>query len=416
MQNFFLEFKDKDQEAAYIDHYDMQKRVFTRISMILSAIAWFAGMVYFYFFYPEFFLRATYIYLFALMPLVIFTIIITYKSNLVRFYQPSSAFADFVAGIFCIYIGFNEIIYLSLIVVITVAFFAFFVLMLRIKLAIITTFSYLFIYQIAIINFPTTTEIKVLMSLAIWTIESSCIISGYVLESSSRQLFIQGLKIEEQQQLLAKEREKSERLLQNILPVNIAERLKNNEKIIADKHSNVSVLFADIVNFTSLSQRLSAEEIVNLLDEIFSIFDNLVEKYGLEKIKTIGDAYMVVAGLTPGQRNHRQDIVNLAVDMISATQLYKNKDISIRIGIHTGPVVAGVIGKKKFLFDLWGDTVNTASRMESHGLPNHIQITEETFEFVKEDYPFTDRGLIDIKGKGEIRTYIYQPPSLEAAI
>ena len=353
MQHFFLKFKDKHQESAYITHYDMQNGIFTRIGIILSAAAWTLTMIYFNFFYPNFFMRAMYVYLFALLPLFVFITIITYKHSLVRFYQPLSAVANFVAGVFCVYISYNiTFFYIPLLIVIIITVFAFFVLKLRLKLAVITTFSYLFFYQLAIISFPLTTEIKVMMSLGIWVVEFSCIVSGHVLESISRQLFLKDLKIEEQQQLLANERKKSERLLQNMLPVNIADRLKNNEKIIADKYPNVSVLFADIVNFTNFSQRLSAEEIVNLLDEIFSIFDNLVEKHGVEKIKTIGDAYMVAAGLTPNQGNHCQDIIDLAIDMISEVQRYKSGDISIRIGIHTGPVVAGVIGKKKFLFDL----------------------------------------------------------------
>ncbi len=280
----------------------------------------------------------------------------------------------------------------------------------RFKLALLITTSYVVIYQIQIVTsglIPLNE--KILSSIGLWVVLLSSTVGGYLLESLWRRNYLQNLKIEEQQKLLVQEQEKSEKLLLNTLPENIAERLKNQEEPIADYHVNVSVLFADIVNFTPLSQQLSAEEVVNFLNETFSIFDSLVDKYQLEKIKTIGDAYMVVAGIPPGERNPTRDIMDFAMDIMREVKLFKDRDIKLRIGIHTGPVVAGVIGKKKFLFDLWGDTVNTASRMETYGLPDCIQITEETFEIIKDIYPFRERGIIDVKGKGKMKTYIYNP-------
>ena len=204
------------------------------------------------------------------------------------------------------------------------------------------------------------------------------------------------------------EQEKSDRLLLNILPQAIAERLKQDQSIIADTFAEVTVLFADIVGFTQISSQISPSELVSLLNEIFSTFDRLAEKHGLEKIKTIGDAYMVVGGLPMPRSDHAEAIAAMALDMQQAIAEFSNthkQDFRIRIGIHSGPVVAGVIGIKKFIYDLWGDTVNTASRMESHGLPGCIQVTETTYQQLQEKYSFENRGAIEVKGKGEMNTY-----------
>lgn len=205
------------------------------------------------------------------------------------------------------------------------------------------------------------------------------------------------------------EQEKSERLLLSILPKPVAEQLKQVQSTIAESFSEASVLFADIVNFTEISNIRSAIEVVSLLNEIFSSFDHLAEQHGLEKIKTIGDAYMVVGGLPVPRPDHAPAIADMALDMQEAITQFNHKtseSISIRIGISTGPVVAGVIGTKKFIYDLWGDTVNTASRMESHGIPGCIQVTEATYDHLQQDYILEQRGTIRVKGKGEMLTYI----------
>jgi adenylate cyclase len=205
------------------------------------------------------------------------------------------------------------------------------------------------------------------------------------------------------------EQEKSERLLLNVLPKAIADRLKREPGTIADTFENVTVLFADIAGFTKLSSRISATELVKLLNEIFSSFDFLAMQHGLEKIKTIGDAYMVVGGLPNPRKDHAEAIANMALDMQQAIIRFNEKHndaFSIRIGINTGSVVAGVIGTKKFIYDLWGDTVNIASRMESHGIVGGIQITEATYHYLRDKYWLEQRGLIEIKGKGEMITYL----------
>ncbi|NET46833.1 adenylate/guanylate cyclase domain-containing protein [Okeania sp. SIO2B3] len=208
---------------------------------------------------------------------------------------------------------------------------------------------------------------------------------------------------------LAEEKQKSERLLLNILPEAIAQRLKQGEETIADSFSQVTVLFADLVGFTKISANLSPAELVELLNRIFSAFDELAEKYGLEKIKTIGDAYMIVGGLPVPKEDHAEAIADMALEMLTQIQeisIKEGKSLQIRIGINTGAVEAGVIGTKKFAYDLWGDTVNTAHRMESHGIPGVIQVAQATYDCLADKYRFEDRGIIDIKGKGNMRTYI----------
>jgi adenylate cyclase len=207
--------------------------------------------------------------------------------------------------------------------------------------------------------------------------------------------------------LLHVEQGKSERLLLNILPKEIAEALKRESHTIANQYDQVSVLFADIVNFTPMSALLTPVGLVELLNEVFSYFDSLVEKYGLEKIKTIGDCYMVAAGIPRSRPDHAQVLTRMALEVQEhfAQKHYQGKNLAFRIGINSGPVVAGVIGHMKFAYDLWGDAVNTASRMESHGVGGQIQITCSTHELIKNEFVCESRGLINVKGKGEMEVW-----------
>ncbi len=210
-------------------------------------------------------------------------------------------------------------------------------------------------------------------------------------------------------QALEIEKERSERLLLNILPAPIAEKLKNGRQLLAETFTDVTVLFADIVDFTPLASQLHPGELVALLNEIFSTFDKLAERYGLEKIKTIGDAYMVVGGLPTPREDNAEAVVSMALAMQKAITHFNRENeqpFQIRIGIATGPVVAGVIGTKKFAYDLWGDTVNTASRMESHGVAGAIQVTDRTYELLQDKYNFQLRGPIELKGKGTTHAYL----------
>jgi adenylate cyclase len=201
---------------------------------------------------------------------------------------------------------------------------------------------------------------------------------------------------------------RSENLLLNVLPQPIAERLKREPGVIAQAHDDVTVLFADVVDFTRFTERTEPERVVGVLDAIFSAFDELAARHGLEKIKTIGDAYMVAGGLPEPRADHAEAMAEMALDMRDAVDRLCGElriDISIRIGLDCGPVIAGVIGRHRFIYDLWGDTVNTASRMESHGAAGRIQVSEAVHRRLGARYRFTERGEIDLKGKGRRLTW-----------
>ncbi len=211
------------------------------------------------------------------------------------------------------------------------------------------------------------------------------------------------------QKEIKKEQQKSETLLLNILPGSIAERLKDGETPIADDIDNATVLFADLKEFTTLSSEMNAQDLVMLLNDVFSVFDGLLTKHSLEKIKTIGDNYMLAGGIPKPTKNHAEHVAEMALDMLDIMpkiNIETHNSMQIRIGINSGPVSAGVIGNKKFIYDLWGDTVNVASRMESFGINNHIQVSETTYQLLKELYEFEKRNKIDIPGKGKMQTYL----------
>jgi class 3 adenylate cyclase len=210
------------------------------------------------------------------------------------------------------------------------------------------------------------------------------------------------------EQKLHHEIQRSESLLVNILPVPVAEQLKQGERSIAKYYEHVTVLFADLVGFTRIATAVSPQQLLSMLDTIFSRFDVIVQKHGVEKIKTIGDAYMLVGGIPEQQPNHAEAVARVALEMqecLSSLPPSFPIGLSVRIGIHTGEVIAGVIGHTKFSYDLWGDTVNTASRMESHGEPGKIHCSDAIYHLLKDQFHFEPCGLTEIKGKGMMQTW-----------
>ena len=215
--------------------------------------------------------------------------------------------------------------------------------------------------------------------------------------------------LDEEHRRLEAEQARSEKLLLNILPAPVADRLKESPSLIADGYPEATVLFADLVEFTRLSERMTAHEVVQLLNQVFSRFDDLADGHGLEKIKTIGDAYMVAAGAPVPRPDHAHAVAEMALDMCAEISRYGEETgvaLTIRVGFDSGPVTAGVIGRRKFIYDLWGDVVNTASRMESHGLPGCIQVTPRAHDRLRDRYEFRRREGVEIKGKGSMTTYL----------
>ena len=228
-------------------------------------------------------------------------------------------------------------------------------------------------------------------------------------ERSARERFRQERIIDLQGSLIDEQRRRSDRLLLSILPASIAERLKASSDVIADRIDEVTVIFVDVVGFTTLAASVSPESLVDLLDEIFRRFDHLAERFGVEKIKTIGDAYMAVVGLPEPRADHAFAAAQFALAAKAALAEYaaeSGRAIQVRVGISSGTVVAGVIGTRKFAYDLWGDTVNTAARMESHGVPGQVQVSESTFVKLRDRYRFEPRGVIDVKGKGPMPAWL----------
>lgn len=204
-------------------------------------------------------------------------------------------------------------------------------------------------------------------------------------------------------------RRDNERLLLNVLPAAVAARLKVGSELIADHYEAVSVLFADIVGFTTLSAGMPPQQLVTLLNELFTTFDGMAARYGVEKIKTIGDCYMAVCGVPIARAGHTEQLATMALDMVAGLHAFNERNgthIDIRIGLHTGPVVAGVIGRSKFIYDLWGDTVNLASRMESTGIAGRVQVTDAVEQILAPNFTLELRGEIDVKGAGLIRTWL----------
>jgi class 3 adenylate cyclase len=207
---------------------------------------------------------------------------------------------------------------------------------------------------------------------------------------------------------LIKEKETSESLLLNVMPARIIARMKAGDQNPVEALSEVGVLFADIVGFTDVARRCSAETVAQFLRDVFNQFDALCERHGVEKIKTIGDAYMVSTGVPSSEKHCLLNLAEFALEMLSAASLTRYPDgrpLSVRIGVHVGPVIAGVIGQKKFAYDMWGDTVNVAQRLEATGKPDHVHVTENVYSLLRGDFSFEPRGEIELKGQGRMTTY-----------
>ncbi len=228
-----------------------------------------------------------------------------------------------------------------------------------------------------------------------------------LIERNRRQEWHQRQVIEEQTVALAVAQAESERLLRNILPASVSQRLKDGERPIADSFPDVSVVFADIVGFTPLTARMSASEVITMLSDLYSYFDDLVTEGGLEKIKTIGDCYMAVGGLPDPLEHHAERTLELAMAMIAATSdAGQFPNLRLRVGVHSGPVAGGVIGNRRFAYDVWGDTVNVAARLESTGVPGRVHVSEATKALTEERFSFEPRGMVELKGIGEVSTFL----------
>lgn len=407
-----LRFHDRPTEELFVEQNDKRNRVFNRVGILLSLAAWVIALLGAAGEYSQqlrFVIAAASL---ILGPLFVFTVVATYVDRLWRWCQPLSAIANLSAGLLPSYFTvalFYEPIFLGYGIVLIV-FFSYFVLRIRFAISVVVTFCYTAAAIASALMRGTGESGQLLIvTTGIFNGWLAGTVGGYFLERSARRNFLQQRLIERQREQISAERERSENLLLNILPPEIAERLKNKEKTIADRFESATVLFADIVQFTNKSSRMTAEQVVARLNDLFSRFDELASEHGVEKIKTIGDAYMVVGGVPRPCDDHADRVVRFAKEMLEAVAAHNKEvedEIEIRIGVCTGPVVAGVIGRRKFLYDLWGDTVNTASRMESNGVAGSIHLTQSTIDLLGNGAGAHGRSPMEIKGKGVMQTYL----------
>jgi adenylate cyclase len=277
----------------------------------------------------------------------------------------------------------------------------------HVRVAAFITFCILVLFLVVEFYFPPHGSIAPASPTLLMGVRAACV-SG-VMALIFMAVYFAIRMLENAEAALEREFDRSEGLLLNLMPTSIASRLKSDPgEIIADHFDEVTILFADIVDFTPRASQSPPRELVRYLNRVFSEFDRLAEKYRLEKIKTIGDAYMVAGGMPDPQVGHAADVANMALEILDVTRKLSaelHEDLAVRVGIHSGPAVAGVIGTRKLFYDVWGDTVNTASRMESHGSAGKIQVTEDTKRALGEAFQFERRGTVEVRGKGEMELY-----------
>lgn len=407
-----LTFKEEKIESEFIHNYDMSNKIFCRLGMIFSLFGWSAFLIVNYLYFET---HITYIInlmvLVFLFPLIILAIIMTYYQIFLKYYQFVVAFANLFAGIIVIYasiVNYENVIYL-LPFICAIIFFAYFILRIRFKIALIITIIYPLIYLLLIIASPMIDPVdKVVIVANVSILLPCCVIGGYLLELSIRKIFIQRKIISEQKEEILREKDKSDKLLLNTLPKKIVEELKMKGSADPEEFENVTIYFSDFVGFTKLSSELEPKFLISQLNEIFTAFDDIMEKHGCERIKTIGDAYMAVCGMPEPHNDHADRMIRAASEMLE--YLEKRNEIAeikfvMRVGLHSGNVVGGIVGVKKYIYDVFGDSVNTASRMESNGEAGKINISEATYKILKDKYDFTSRKPLEVKGKGKMNMY-----------
>lgn len=407
----WLTFTDRAVEKQYRLSYEAEIRGPLRFGIIISILAWLSGLTMVYTIIPEKFASLSLLTILVICPFFLFIVFATMKERLKGWIHILGAMSNGWAGLYAIYFcnQFPSGATFTLPVLIFIIFFGSYLVRLRWVAGFIAALLYTagFHYYMAAYAHIDGDQLALLSFIA-WLTLIFAILAGHMAERNSRIRFVQRETIQAQNTIIAQEKEASEALLLNILPPFIAKRLKAEEGIIADKHVDASVMFVDIVGFTEMSSNISADQLITLLNHIFSHFDRLTEDYEMEKIKTIGDGYMVAGGLTRNKENHLGRMAKLSLDMIEFIQndeICLKSQLQIRIGINSGSVIAGVIGTNKFSYDLWGDAVNTASRMESQGEVGKICVSEVVKLRLEKQFTFEKRELLELKGKGSTQSY-----------
>jgi class 3 adenylate cyclase len=405
-----LRFARPETEADYRIWHARQAMPFMRITWLLTLfLAYPAMLLGTRFVAPEAFAPVAAWVLLVLVPIALAGLLTTHREWQVRWNGPISAFSNAFIGGSLVFILFFAVRRpdLATMTMIACAFVAFGILRMHPGVALLSVLPYFLLTEITLALYSPATDFVPYSCAALVTLGSGLIVA-WTLDRTLRESYRKQRVIESQQKTIERERDRADDLLYNVLPATIAERLKKDPARIAEHFNEVTVLFGDIAGFTPISAEMSPQDLVAALDEVFTVFDDIAQRYGLEKIKTIGDAYMAVGGVPTPREDHAQAVARMALEMrdvVAQRSFFGARQLRMRIGIHTGPAVAGVIGRKKFVYDLWGDTVNTASRMESHGAPGEILVTDATRAALGEGWVLEERAVSEIKGKGPMRTW-----------
>jgi class 3 adenylate cyclase len=402
-------FAQPETEAAYRTWHARQAMPFMRVTYVSTIFLAFPAMLIgTRFSAPQVFLPVAAWELLVLAPIAVGGFFLTWREWGVRWHGPIGVFSNaFIGGslVFILFFAIRRPDFATMGTIIS-AFFAFGALRMHPGHALLSALPYYLLTEIVLaVSRPAD---LVPYSCATLLTLGAGLIAARTLDRTSRESYRQRRIIEEQQRTIERERDRADEVLYNVLPAAIADRLKQDPARIAEHFTEVTVLFGDIAGFTPMSAEMPPQDLVATLDEVFTAFDDIAQRLGLEKIKTIGDAYMAVGGVPTPRADHAQAVARMALemrDLVAQRRFFGTRQLRMRIGIHTGPAVAGVIGRKKFIYDLWGDTVNTASRMESHGAPGEIQLTDATRTALGEGWVFEERGVSEIKGKGQMRTW-----------
>ncbi len=407
----YLTFNNPELEQQYIHENDGNHIQFYRAGLILSILVWLGGLIWSYIIIPQYIVQCAVIIVGVLVPIFVLVFRVTYLSPIPHYFQGLIALANLVAGLAILYISIfllEDYGIASVSIAILIGF-AHFILKLRFKIAVVITIAYTLVAQILVLAEGNYTLIDLLgMSLGFWVAMIAFGLAGYYHEKILRNSFLQDLQIAAQREQIIEEQAKSKKLLLNILPEEVAKELMETGNAKPAKFEEVSILFSDFIGFTNIVATIPTKKLIHELNELFSAFDDIMESEGIEKIQTVGDAYLAACGVPKEVPDHAVRCVRAGKKIIHFLEQRNRKNAikwNIRIGVHSGPISAGVVGKRKFAYDIFGDTINTASRIETAGGENRINVSAYTYDLIKETFPCKYRGKINAKGKGELDMY-----------
>jgi class 3 adenylate cyclase len=372
--------------------------------MLVSMATWPVALAVAKLVIPEHFNHICITVLVVMYPYLAFGTYATYRDAFAGYFEWIGAGGNALAGLLVIYVAsfFPNGAYVALLMVGYIIFFGTYLQRMRLGTAVVTASSYFIGYHVYLMFFADTAPSERIVLMAImWSYAALAVCAGYFTERTQRTIFEQGLAVET-------ERERSDQLLLRVFPGSIAARLKGGEHPIADGLADVTILFADIVGFTPMSEQLGPKKMVDVLNDLFLKFDEIAERHGVEKIETIGDAYLAAGGAPSELDDHPDAVAAMALDMVQTArevQIADGEYVRVRIGIHTGPVIGGVIGRKRLHYDVFGETVNVASRIESNSAPERILVSESTHKRIQRNFSTQPNDVLELKGHGPMRTW-----------